>query len=485
MGLAKIVQNISATEVLQLVLRVLGDNPKIVEAVAKNPHTTLRVVESAWPRFNTVGEATRLIENTNDPAVANRILGGNHNAQAVLFAGLENWFLPAELYKTVIRRLSSYGLLCVLDGYPKTLKSELAQDHVSRDSRDWVAWDITAFSDETLVTALQNKILSQQLKRSGIEAVVFHKIELLDQLGVNISPAIADVAAGFPLPEQVVENILVAAKTNGSLTQGYKTALVGLAAQPWLSVELHTQTKTLLEQHFGIKTTEDTPSFQGQLGGITNPQNVDEAVEFLTRSHKHASLIRRLIVEALTSPHLYTHPEIKKWLLNPGIPGFFSKGQAAWFPENVTQTLRGIVAEGMNYDPDHHNSPMSWDYRKNVKYLSGSSTWSLDLIGRPRYQTLDPVDVPVRRKPSKSLNVGKQPNLLPKALVSSLSVQALFKPDTDPTVYPGLVAWFLEQLGPGDTPESLAVWEVFLRLLPEWDRTLEDLVTATKKLVKV
>ncbi|MFA7478507.1 MAG: hypothetical protein WC184_11590 [Acidimicrobiia bacterium] len=476
---------VSSPHVLDVAMRVLGENKDVVAKVAANPNVTVGVVEPFYERFKSAEVTRLLLSNSRDSGLVTFLLGRKERRVSVLQTALLNWFLPDELYLSVMGSLSSENAAVFVDaadGYTKQLKTRAARKLEPVDMVKWVVWDDTGFSDDELlqVCNLGSFYLGggESVYRRAIEAVLFRRPHLINQLKMPYYPNLAALLAGLSVSEQVVANIIVSSLVR---PEQFGKVWFTLLHNPWLpssmfetvraQMVLHLVRKHFDEQRELLRTEPVTWS------ELT--QNFGEFWSFnnIWGGYLSPTLRHRVLLEILLDRELMANKQFVESLRLVFHNRFrYKVPLREWFPRKAVVALQDIV--GVDQSMFSQRCSLHWGYEDKLPQAHGRGA-DRPVVWPQQFENVIASNVPIRRTAPVFFN---NPDLLPVGLDWSHStIDQLASEDKACDQ----AAWFETKLGDGTTPQSIMEWETLFQLLPGWEQTFGKLVETSKKLVSL
>ncbi|MFA5566499.1 MAG: hypothetical protein WC184_11620 [Acidimicrobiia bacterium] len=491
-----LVRFIPSSRVLALALQRVG-GASVVEAVACNRFANREVVEPMYSQFRSAKLSRLLLENSEDGALAEFLLGRGESRVTVLQAAVNNWFLPDDLYLDVLSRMPDehvVGVLRSLDGYRLGLKDMAAARLDGSLRSEWFALHISGRSDEELLEL----VLDEQPTESWaelVEAVMFHRPHLVDYFEGKIPPGVAGVLSAGPLDERVLFDIM-GCVSRSPLT--YVRVVEQLLIQPWISpdaqLELLAFVNTFRKMSgFDLKASwlhlyENHRWVAGE--SFRECSDLEQVAKYLWAVPSYKTLRKHLILDVVQNERFLSYDSITKWVIaNLDVVG---GGRASWFPKNVTDRLRLLVASNQPYSDfldalDTPPDPLTWYYGVGLGYR-----WEhwlrLGTLGALNYVELEPTTTPVVRRnrtdprtPRKEVVTLIGNDRFLRERIGDLTIEGYIE-KVPPILGSEIGVWLHHRLGDADTVESGNAWEMFFRLYPNWDRTLNELVATAQKL---
>ncbi|MFA5566942.1 MAG: hypothetical protein WDA77_13635 [Acidimicrobiia bacterium] len=429
-----------------------------------NPHTNVEMVESSWNHFKTPKRVKSLVEHTSDPELVTFLLDRSGRRKTVLEAALHNWFLPEELYVAAMGNVSgeyAASIIGLADGYPKRVKTLVAKHLVAHHAEKWVVWDDTGFTDNELLE-LFDQIVTGGSHFVGwgtlaIEAVLFRRPHLIDQLKTPYRWQVAEVLAGSPISDDVVATILEAAENSSGL---HWDALVSLYHNPWISPQNHQVVEDALTATRYSRFTRTDRICWAELTDST------ETLErYWEQIRRLSALPHRVVATILADSVLMSKPHVRKWVTKIFLYNQISVHGLRWLDRDTATTLfRLLEPNRKRYETP---GPLQWNY-EDLQYYGDTDVWIWD-FDREIHS-----DIPIRRTsppkppPPSNRNVNWAEYTWDSVIY--------YEENLD------LAHWFLNQLGDATNPHSVALWEILFSLWPAWEHSYGELVTATKRI---
>ncbi|MFA7478839.1 MAG: hypothetical protein WC184_13275, partial [Acidimicrobiia bacterium] len=303
---------VSSPHVLEVAVRVLGDNKEVIATVASNPNINVGVVEPFYERFKPAAVTRLLLEHSTDPELVTFLLDRKERRVGVLQTALFNWFLPDDLYLLVMGRLSSDNarvFIDAADGYSKKVKTLAALNLEPVDAAKWVVWDDTGFCDEQLLRMCDIVLFGlgggEDVNRRAIEAVLFRRPHLINRLKMPYYRNLSALLAGMPISEQVVANIV-----DSSLAEPgrYGQVWFTLLQNPWLPPSMFETVQAQMALYMVRNGLGDRLEFL-QTEPVTwseVTQNFGEFWSFrnVLGGYVSSTLLHRVLLEILLDPDL-------------------------------------------------------------------------------------------------------------------------------------------------------------------------------------
>ncbi|MFA5566663.1 MAG: hypothetical protein WC184_11310 [Acidimicrobiia bacterium] len=504
MSINTFIHGVTAPGVLAVATQFGGEHPRFWESIARNPHTDLSVVKPVYEHFKSSKMSALLLEHTNDPDLAEFLLGRNEKRKSVIRAGLENWFLPERTYENLIKVFDPKEIVWRLqlpDGYTPEVKHRIALNLPPKSWEQWLALNDTGFTATQLLSWLQTVGDTQPQNVLAVEAVLARHPQLLNQLGNKFCVVVAQVVANFPVSDRLVDHILVAAVHDPA---EYRVAVEGLLQQPWISVEAHHKTVEFYNRFYG-EMYPDTVSaalsidrgFQGH--GLAWFSDPEVALNYLATINNNPVLYRRLLEDLASQPDLANNPKILGWVAHPEHLGMLSKNKPGWLSDPVRNLITTAINGRYQVLPDWQKTLL--ECRAGETPLDAGAFWKtwdfmarrpfpLDAVLPPQIGPGSNPDKPVLR-PGRPMSGGHAVYIL-YGQSADMGLLAPFGKHRPPTKDGSavrnyidatkIVDWLVGHLGEGDTPESVANWERAFILIPAWEGTLVELVEALARL---
>lgn len=442
---------VTSETVLQIALDTR--NELLTAAVAQNALVSLPFFHK-----NVVLDRSKHVEqivaSTQDSDLIAHVARNTEGYKQAIPALLDHWYLPEELYEACVSNMSSDKVLFTLlrgDGYSNETKTRVAHTAALSDV-DRIYWDLLnglPVSDRRIIRATSALLKPHSAStRWLVSELLALREDIIWEALSYLGPPLLWAAALHANKRNVLERIVGWASFDGAgeSDRTHKEQLPVLSLI-WGRTDVPTDISLRAFEKAMRKLKPGTASpllsdiaSMPKVGSLRTNTNPDEVLTVLgsVANNIRTDLFLKWVLDLASNPVLWQNHNIRQWVVSPPT-AFWGNISTRIVPTSTITPLQQLVD-----DP-------TLDCHPNfTKWVSQLPTQDVDALVR------EPVLVPTRKPNNKTCQ--DNPISYDAAVVAE------------------------QRLGDGSSTASQAQWQVFCSLLPEWDRSLNDLVEAAQRI---